>query len=565
MLGDGAFLIRFLLEEGDLTPEDVDAARADASARGVSVEDALVSTSVIAGHQLAIARAALLECPYVDLSHFTIDNGNAALLPREVAEACAAFPLFVTDAVATVGMEDPLDLASIDRLRQVLRREIDAVLCERDELQTLIGQAYSLSGAGAASVDTHERNELTTGDEPIVAAVNHILHDAADAGASDVHISPEEREVQLRVRIDGRLRDKQAPPRSSHNAIVQRLKVMGGLDLTQTRRPQDGKFRFKHRGQAIEVRLSTIPTVNGENVVMRLLRPNAEILDFAVLGMREHDVEAITDIIEHPHGLLLVTGPTGSGKTSTLFAALRRLNTPERNVMTIEDPVEIRLDGVRQVQCNAEIGLDFAKALRSILRQDPDVVLVGEIRDQETASIAMQASLTGHLVLSTLHTNDAPSAIARLRDLGAPSFVIASSLLGVLGQRLVRRVCDACAEPTLPEAHLAQRFNLDVTRDRFLTGAGCSRCNSSGYRGRIGIYELLRVTPELASLIDQDATTRAIEAAAIEQAMTPMWRDGVDKARLGLTTLAEVVRVAATTSAPETSEHDEPVVREAAA
>ena len=256
-------------------------------------------------------------------------------------------------------------------------------------------------------------------------------------------------------------------------------------------------------------------------------------------------------MLDKPHGLMLVTGPTGSGKTSTLFAGLHRLNQPDRNVMTIEDPVEIRLEGVRQVQTNSEIGLDFSSALRSILRQDPDVVLVGEIRDSETATIALQASLTGHLVMSTLHTNDAPSAIARLRDLGVPPFVIASALVGVVGQRLVRRVCDGCSIPETPEPHLVERFDLDPSRDRFVTGAGCPRCAGTGYRGRVGVYEVAEMTPALGDAIDSDATTRDLTRVALNEGMRPMWRDGIDKARLGLTSLSEIVRIGATLSSLE--------------
>ncbi|GAB4548476.1 MAG: GspE/PulE family protein [Phycisphaerales bacterium] len=556
MIGPADFLLRFLEDEGLLDAEHSGVVAQRAKDDGCSVEEALEREQVASQRDIALAKASLMEAPFVDLEHYSIDINNASLVSRSVAEGCVAFPLFVSDTVATVGMSDPMDLGAIDRLRQVLRREIDAVVCERTALERIIGQAYALTDTGVET-RTGEQVELTTGDEPIVKAVNQILEDAVDTGASDIHISPTEREVQLRHRIDGRLRERQGPPLNTQTAIVQRLKVMGKLDLTQTRRPQDGKFRFTHRGQQIEVRLSTIPTVAGENVVMRLLRPNAEILDFAQLGIRDDDRAKLERMLEKPHGLMLVTGPTGSGKTSTLFAGLHRLNQPDRNVMTIEDPVEIRLEGVRQVQTNSEIGLTFASALRSILRQDPDVVLVGEIRDEETATIALQASLTGHLVLSTLHTNDAPSAIARLRDLGVPPFVIASALVGAIGQRLVRRVCDGCTTPDTPEAHLVERFGLDPTKDRFVTGAGCPRCAGTGYRGRVGVYEIAEMTTALGEAIDRDATTREITRVALEEGMRPMWRDGVDKARLGLTSLSEIVRIGATMVG--VGEHEDPL------
>ncbi|MEM1424431.1 MAG: GspE/PulE family protein, partial [Planctomycetota bacterium] len=497
-------------EEGVIDAQRAAEIERRASDDGCSIEEAIEREGVADQQDIAVSKAVLFEVPYVDLEYYSIDINNASLIERGIAESARVFPLFVSESVATVGMADPMDLSAIDRLRQVLRREIDAVVCERSALERLIGQAYALTSDTGLGEQSGESVELTTGDEPIVKAVNQMLEDAADAGASDIHISPTERAVQLRHRIDGSLRERQAPPLSTHTAIVQRLKVMGKLDLTQTRRPQDGKFRFRHRGQDLEVRLSTIPTVAGENVVMRLLRPNADILDFKQLGLRDDDTERLLRMLDKPHGLMLVTGPTGSGKTSTLFAGLHRLNQPERNVMTIEDPVEIRLEGVRQVQTNSEIGLDFSSALRSILRQDPDVVLVGEIRDAETATIALQASLTGHLVMSTLHTNDAPAAIARLRDLGVPPFVIASALVGVIGQRLVRRVCEGCATPEVPEPHLVERFGLDAARDRFVSGSGCPRCAGTGFRGRVGVYEVCEMTQALGDAIDSDATTREI-------------------------------------------------------
>lgn len=545
MIGPADFLLRFLEDEGVLDAERSAQVTARAADENVSIEQALMLEEIVDQRSLALAKASLMEVPYVDLDHYSIDINNASLLARAVAEGCRAFPLFVAEKVATVGMADPMDLTAIDRLRQVLRREIDTVVCDTDALDRIIGQAYALTSDTDDS-DAPERIELTTGDEPIVKAVNQLLQDAADAGASDIHISPTEREVQLRHRIDGRLRERQAPPLSTHSAIVQRLKVMANLDLTQTRRPQDGKFRFTHRGQHLEVRLSTVPTVAGENVVMRLLRPSADILDFAPLGIRDDDQKKLTRMIEKPHGLMLVTGPTGSGKTSTLFAALHRLNTPDRNVMTIEDPVEIRLEGVRQIQANADIGMTFSSALRSILRQDPDVCLVGEIRDEETATIALQASLTGHLVLSTLHTNDAPSAIARLRDLGVPPFVIASAVVGVIGQRLVRRVCEGCKTPETPEAYLVERFGLDPAKDTFVTGTGCPRCAGTGFRGRVGVYEIAEMSAPIVEAIDADATTREITRVCLENGMRPMWKDGVDKARLHVTSLGEIVRIGAT-------------------
>jgi type IV pilus assembly protein PilB len=547
MLNGSEYLVRALIDEGVLSAAQVEQAKRAASERGEPVEETLVSLGLVSPRDIGLSLAMLLEVPFADLSAYDIDIANARLLPRTVAEKHKAFPLFVQGAVVTVGMADPLNIKAIDQVRQLIKGEIEPVLCLPESLTALINKAYSLaSGPEASAAAEQTPTDLTTGEEPIVAAVNQIINDASACGSSDIHISPCEHDLQLRFRIDGELVSRQGPPISAHSGIVQRLKVMANLDLTQTRRPQDGKFRFTSRGENLDIRLSTIPTVCGENVVMRLLRPNGQILDFADLGVPERTVTELEDILAHPHGMLLVTGPTGSGKTSTLYTGVKRLNTPNVSIVTIEDPVEIRVHGVRQVQANAEIGFTFAGALRSILRQDPDIILLGEIRDAETALIATQASLTGHFVLSTLHTNDAAGAIARLKDLGVPGFVITSAVLGIMAQRLVRKVCRDCAEPTKPDAALLRRFNVSGTDDRFLRGAGCARCGGSGFKGRTGIYELLRLTPELSGEIERGINTAQLNAFAISNGMTPMWRDGLNKARLGITSLEEVGAAVAT-------------------
>jgi len=339
--------------------------------------------------------------------------------------------------------------------------------------------------------------------------------------------------MHLRLRIDGTLHPQQGPGLSMHQGIVQRLKVMANLDLTQSRRPQDGKFRFSHNGQQVDVRLSIIPTVCGENVVMRLLTSAASIRGFTELGLPPGLRTQLEGLLDMPHGMILVTGPTGSGKTTTLYTGLKRLNIPGRNIMTIEDPVEIRMPLIRQVQTNSEIGMTFAGALRSILRQDPDVVFVGEIRDEETARIAVQAALTGHLVLSSLHTNDAAGAIARLREFGCPAFAINGALLGIVAQRLVRKVCTDCAKPAKPDPVLLARFGLTDGQGQWASGAGCARCHSQGLRGRMGVYELLKLTGSMQGLVDRGVTTRELARAATEAGMQPMHIDGLNKARLG--------------------------------
>ena len=547
VLDSSHFLVQSLIEDGQISEADAHRAREHAVEHGCALPEALVAVGAVTQRQLAISRATLCEYPFVDLVAYDVDINNANLIPRAMSERLSAFVLFKIGDVSTVAMLDPLNLQSIDQVRQVLRTDVDPVLCDAEQLHALIARAYSLVQTDSgASEPTHVKPEaaLTTGDEPIVAAVNQVIVAAIDAGASDIHLNPEENTLNLRYRLDGVLVPQQGPPRSAHESMVQRLKVMAKLDLTQTRRPQDGKFRFVHRNSTIDVRLSLVPTIHGENVVMRLLRPAAAIGDVKDLGMPPDVATWFEEMIAHPHGMILVTGPTGSGKTTTLYTALARLNSPERNIMTIEDPVEIRLPLVRQVQVNAEIGLTFASALRSFLRQDPDVILVGEIRDEETARIATQAALTGHLVFSTLHTNDAVGAVARLRDLSVPAFAINNALLCAIAQRLVRRVCEGCVQPHDVDPTLLRGMGIrPETGAKFVRGSGCPRCLNTGYRGRVGVYEMLRVTPRIRDLIDANASVSDIRRVAADEGMRLMWHDGLDKASLGLTTLDELARL----------------------
>jgi type IV pilus assembly protein PilB len=564
LLDSRHFIVKTFQAEGLVKEADVRRAQEHAVTAGGDVLDSLVALGIVTARRLAIAKAKICEYPFVDLAHFDIDIGNTRLMPRGIAERLTAFPLFVVDGVATVAMLDPLNLQAIDQIRQLLKADVDPVLVDADQLRGMIARAYSLAQSGAATegVGAASDETLTTGEEPIVAAVNQIITSAADMGASDIHINPDESELLLRYRVDGVLQSLQGPARSAHTAIVQRLKVLAKLDLTQTRKPQDGKFRFMHRGsEAVDIRLSLIPTIHGENVVMRLLRSASNIGPVSGLGMPKEMTKWYEEAIERPHGMILVTGPTGSGKTTTLYTALNHLNSPSRNIITIEDPVEIRLPVIRQVQVNSDVGMTFVAALRSVLRQDPDVVLVGEIRDQETAKIAVQAALTGHLVLSTLHTNDAVGALARLRDFGVPMFAVNSALLCVIAQRLVRRVCEGCAGPEADMGLLTAipaewRKNKDYRR-----GSGCGACRNSGHKGRLGVYEMFRITPAVQKLIERNATDSEVAVAASSEGMKRMWEDGLEKASRGLTSLAEVVRLRA---AHEEHEQAHAKTREAA-
>lgn len=550
MLTHDDFVLAALVEEQIITRAQADEAVKHGAENAIAPSEAVVALELAASRTVALVRAQTIEYPFVDPALFDINLSNTGHLPKATAESLRAFPLFVLPEVATVAMVDPLDLKAVDQLRSILKVEIEAVVCEPQALLGLIERAYALTGgvqrAGpSARPAESDRDPLTTGREPVVAAVNQIIAQGIELGASDIHIGPDDHELHLRYRIDGVLVPHRGPSVEMHQSIVQRLKVMSMLDLTQTRRPQDGKFRYTHNGRTVDIRLSLIPTVCGENVVMRVLSTAASIRGFTDLGFPQVELGHFEEAINSPYGMVLVTGPTGSGKTTTLYTALKRMNSADLNIMTIEDPVEIRMPLLRQVQVNAEIGLNFSGALRSILRQDPDVVFVGEIRDEETARISVQAALTGHLVLSSLHTNDAAGAIPRLRDLGCPNFAINAALVCVVAQRLVRRVCPDCAVHSIPDTVLLKRFNVSPDEPGLVVGKGCARCGNLGTRGRVGAYELLRMTPGLRRVIDLGQPIAAIRAQAEREGMRPMWMDGLAKARVGLTTLEEVARVVA--------------------
>jgi len=549
MLEASEFILRSLVEDGKISAQDAGEIRAYAVEQKISLDEAAIKRSKLSGREIALAKAVVCEYPFVDLERFDIDITNSRLLPKSMAERLCVFPLFQSADHVTVAMKEPLDLQALDEIRQRIRRGIDPVVVDTQKLGSLITRAYSLD----LSVEEGEGDQelsVSVESEPIVAAVNQILSSAAEMNASDIHINPDENALHLRYRVDGVLTSSRGPDIALHEGIIQRLKVMAHLDVAQTRRPQDGKFRFNHNGAAVDVRLSLIPTIYGENAVMRLLSSAARIGQMTDLGMPNDIVARFERMIAKPHGMILVTGPTGSGKTTTLYTALNQINAPERNIMTIEDPVEIRLPMIRQIQANKAIGLDFATALRSILRQDPDVVLVGEIRDEETARIATQAALTGHLVFSTLHTNDAVGAVPRLREFGVPAFAINNALLGVLAQRLVRQICDRCAREDAPEPAILDELGLAAQGERFMTGAGCASCMSTGFRGRTGVYELFGMTHKAKQLIERDAPFVEIARCAHEDGMRTMLEHGIDKARAGLTSVSEVAKLHATIDLP---------------
>lgn len=460
---------------------------------------------------------------------------------------------FEDGAVVIAAVEEPApDL--VGELEEVFDRPVRVVSAPRAEIERAIERAYGASAAESVAGDdasvelisdeTDDGADLEdlANQAPVIRLVNLVLHDALRKRASDIHLDALPDALRVRYRVDGVLHEASNTPKRYHAAVVSRIKVMADMDIAERRVPQDGRIRLRTDQREVDLRVSTIPTVHGETVVLRILDRSSMRLGLEHLGMDPDDRERFASLVERPHGILLVTGPTGSGKTTTLYTALSRLNTEERKILTVEDPVEYQLRGVSQIEARPKIGLTFAAALRSILRQDPDVIMVGEIRDRETAEIAVQAALTGHLVLSTLHTNDAPSAVTRLLDMGVEEFLAASTVEGIVAQRLVRRVCDECAEEYRPDEAL--RLRIGLPKDAVLRrGRGCPACDGSGYRGRSGIYEILPLTERTRTLVVRRAPLEELRAAAIAEGMVPLRRDGIRKALRGETTLDEVLRV----------------------
>jgi len=468
------------------------------------------------------------------------------------------------DGTLRLAMSDPLDFYTIDSLQLVLAQDVDVWLAAEHDLIRLIEEHY---GSGASTMkmiieDMSEEELEVLGDErpadidqlrdmaseaPVIKLVNLIISQAVEARASDIHIEPFEGELRIRFRVDGVLHDQEAPPRRLQPAIISRVKIMAGLNIAERRLPQDGGIRVRVQGKKVDLRVSTVPTQYGESVVMRILDRGSVFMDLTNLGFLRDTLNVFDRLIHRPHGILLVTGPTGSGKTTTLYAALDKINTADKKIITVEDPVEYQLRGVNQIQVNPKIGLTFATGLRSIVRQDPDIIMVGEIRDKETAEIAIHSSLTGHLVFSTLHTNDAPGAITRLVDMGVESFLVASCLEGVMAQRLVRSICDNCKSPLLMDPsvmrQIAQIGGGEGNGYRLFEGTGCKVCTNTGFFGRSGIYEMMVVSERIRNMITQKITASTIRQTARSEGMRTLREDGWIKVQDGVTTLPEILRV----------------------
>ncbi len=546
-------LPEFLLEQGALTPEQLQAAQAQAAKTGQPLKRVVVRQGLLSEQDLAGLVAMQSGTTCVDLSNYLIKPEVVQLVPEPLARKHTLIPVFKIGETLTVAVEDPLNFFAIDELRLKTKCDIKTVVAGESSIRQAIDQYYGAAGTIAEVAQAIKEAALPQKDEeaaeeaPIIRLVNLLIMQAVKERSSDIHIEPGDGTLRTRFRVDGVLREVNGPPPHLHSAIVSRIKVLAKLDIAEKRKPQDGRFRLKMEGKNIDLRVSTVPTQFGEKVVMRLLDSASAILSLEQLGLDEPLRVQVERLIRSPHGILLVTGPTGSGKTTTLYAALSLINDTSRNIITIEDPIEYQLAGVNQVQVNPKADVTFASALRSFLRQDPNVIMVGEIRDRETAEIAVQAALTGHLVFSTLHTNDASSSLTRLVEMGVEPFLIASSVVGVLAQRLVRVICAKCKEPYHPEANIVSEFHLQESAS-LSRGTGCPSCQQSGYKGRIGIYELLPMTEAIKGLVVAKAPAHAIRDAARKAAgksagMRTLREDGLAKALAGVTTIEEVVRV----------------------
>ncbi|AKF80812.1 type II secretion system protein E (GspE) [Myxococcus fulvus] len=550
-----------------LTEEKLREALALQEEKGGRIGEVLVGLKAVSAEDVAKALGHQLDLPY--LARIFTEEVDAELvkrIPINFAKQAHILPLSLENDSVVLAVADPLDTSALDHARLLLGQSISPRLALDSTITDAINSVYDRSINEAEQlVDemetqdldaiAHELDEpqdlLDTDDEaPVIRLVNSVLFRAAKERASDIHIEPMERELLVRFRVDGVLQEVIKPPKRYQNAIVSRVKVMGQLNIAEKRLPQDGRIRIKLAGRDIDIRLSTIPTTNGERIVMRLLDKTATLLDLAEIGMSQVTLHAMEAVIKRSHGIILVTGPTGSGKTTTLYGALSKINTPDLNILTVEDPVEYQLKGIGQMAINPKIGLTFAQGLRSFLRQDPDVIMVGEIRDKETAEIAIQASLTGHLVLSTVHTNDAAGAVTRLVDMGVEPFLVASSLTGILAQRLVRRVCPDCRalyQPTDAElkeiGHSRASFKERYGTERIYKAVGCPTCNRNGYRGRTGIYEFLPVDDDVRQLVLKNVDASTIKKSATSKGMITLLEDGARKISLGETTIAEVLSI----------------------
>jgi len=549
-----------------VSQEQVAEAKKIAKSQNKKLADALIDLGYATGEEVIRAMAKEHGLDYVNLKEVVIPPAVVELVPESVARENSVLPMSEEEGTLKVIMSDPQDYDTREKLRFILNRNIEIALAPREAISDAINRHYGQTeGESADSIlqeftDTAIDFTETTDDSgaaddeevdessaPVVRLVQLIITEAIQLRASDIHIEPFEDRVRIRYRIDGVLVERDSPPKRLLGAILSRIKILSKLDIAERRRPQDGRIKITVGEKQLDLRVSVMPTNHGQTVVMRILDKDSIKVGIRQLGLAEQDFKNFKNLIRRPNGIVLVTGPTGSGKTTTLYAALNELNRPDVKIITAEDPVEYYLPGINQVEVKHGIGLDFAKIIKAMLRQAPNIILVGEMRDSETAGMGIQASLTGHLVFSTLHTNDAPGAVTRMVDMGVPSYLVASSVIAVLAQRLVRVVCSKCKAPySPPEAALeAAGITPEMAKKAtFMKGRGCSNCSKSGYRGRLGIFEMMLMTSKIRQLAFEGAPTQTLRRAAIAQGMNTLYQDGILKVMRGITTLEEVVSVA---------------------
>ena len=551
-----------LLGRGLITEEQLAEARFQASERGRSVGRVLIELGFVNEAALVAILADQLGLEFIDLTEAHIDASAVTMVPEATARRHNCIPVrFDEQQRLVVAMADPANVVAIDDIRALTKRDVKAIVATKVDVLAAIQRHYridrtaeTLAEEAAAEKEAEDKSlevisaKAGSEDAPIIKLVNLLITQAANDRASDIHIEPDEKTLRVRFRIDGVLHEVMSPPKSVQAGITSRLKIMADINIAERRIPQDGRISVVVQGKAIDIRVATLPTVHGEKIVMRLLDKSSVLLQLQDLGFLPQNFTRFEQSYRKPYGMILVTGPTGSGKSTTLYATLNILNRPEVNIITVEDPVEYQLPGVNQVQTNNKAGLTFASALRSILRSDPDIVLIGEIRDRETAQISIEAALTGHLVLSTLHTNDAPSALTRLVEMGIEPFLVASSLDCVLAQRLARKLCERCKEPYAPSAEelTTARFPFDPEEElpKLYRGVGCTACGNTGYKGRMAIHEVMTVTEDIERLLtEQHASSEDIARHAHEQGMLSLRMDGMEKVRMGLTSIEEIFRV----------------------
>jgi type IV pilus assembly protein PilB len=552
-----------LISAGILTEEQLEEGLEQQEETGQKLGESLVELGHIEGVELAAALSTQLNIPYVRLSDYRLGEELSNIIPETVARSRQIVPIEELDDQVVIAVADPLDIASVDEIKMTVGKDVEPVIAVIDEIEDALGDIYGsadqISGVidqmteddvdfvSDSGPDLGQNVEEMVNETPVIKLVNMILLEAIKNKASDIHLEPFEHRFIVRIRLDGVLQELNPPPKELQHAVISRIKVMADLDIAETRLPQDGRIRLKLAGQELDFRVSTLPTVFGESVVLRLLSQEDIALETDAMGFQPDVEEKFRDVLSRPNGIILITGPTGCGKTTTLYAGINHINDPEDKIITMEDPVEYEVGGLIQCQVNEKVGFTFASGLRAILRQDPDICLIGEIRDVETAEIAVQASLTGHLVLSTTHTNEAAGAITRLVDMGVQPFLLTTTIQVVVAQRLVRLICENCREEYEPDPDDLQSLGkspADYEDLTFTHGVGCEKCGGTGFKGRTGIFEMLEMTEAISDMITEKAPANLINQKAIEEGMVPMREDGWIKIVDGMTTVEEVLRVA---------------------